>query len=212
MSFTPLELVGYAASILIAVSLMMSSILRLRIINLIGAVLFTIYGFAIRAYPVAVVNFFIVLIDLYYLRQMLTAREFFRLLPVSPDSEYLAFFLRFYEQEIQRFLPGFAFRPAPGQVIFFVLRNLVPAGLFIGEFEPPDRLLVRLDFVIPGYRDFKTARYVFEEQAAFFQSRDIQAVCSPPGSPAHRRYLERMGFAPQNDAGIYCLTIQTAHV
>jgi hypothetical protein len=59
------EIIGYVSSILIAISLMMSSILRLRIINLIGAVLFTIYGLGIRAYPVAAVNFLIVLIDLY---------------------------------------------------------------------------------------------------------------------------------------------------
>ena len=38
------EFIGYAASILVAFSLMMSSILKLRIINLIGAITFVIYG------------------------------------------------------------------------------------------------------------------------------------------------------------------------
>jgi hypothetical protein len=61
------EIIGYIASILVAVSLMMSSILKLRVINLIGAACFTVYGLLIDAYPVAVVNFIIVLIDLYYL-------------------------------------------------------------------------------------------------------------------------------------------------
>jgi hypothetical protein len=46
---------------------MMSNIKKLRWWNLIGAALFVAYGVAIGAYPVALVNFFIVLIDTYYL-------------------------------------------------------------------------------------------------------------------------------------------------
>lgn len=45
-----LELIGYSAYLLIAISLMMSSILRLRIINSLGAVTFVVYGLAIGAY------------------------------------------------------------------------------------------------------------------------------------------------------------------
>ncbi|WP_226565685.1 hypothetical protein [Shewanella chilikensis] len=61
------EWVGYLASVLVAISLMMSNIKKLRWWNLLGAVLFVAYGMAIAAYPVALVNFFIVLIDAYYL-------------------------------------------------------------------------------------------------------------------------------------------------
>lgn len=68
MSF---EMLGYMASVFVAVSLMMRSLVKLRVINLVGAVLFTVYGLVIAAYPVAVVNGFIVLVNLYYLRQSL---------------------------------------------------------------------------------------------------------------------------------------------
>ena len=63
-----LEMVGYTASVLVAISLMMRSLHKLRIINLSGSFLFTVYGFAIGAYPVAVLNAFIVLVNLFYLR------------------------------------------------------------------------------------------------------------------------------------------------
>jgi len=66
-SATIWEWVGYLASIVVAISLMMSNIKKLRWWNLIGAALFVAYGVAIDAYPVALVNFFIVLIDIYYL-------------------------------------------------------------------------------------------------------------------------------------------------
>ncbi|MCG9713898.1 YgjV family protein [Shewanella insulae] len=61
------EWVGYLASVVVAISLMMSNIKKLRWWNLIGAGLFVAYGLAIGALPVALVNFFIVLIDIFYL-------------------------------------------------------------------------------------------------------------------------------------------------
>src|SRR4028119_64267 len=100
-----LEIMGYVASVLVAVSLMMSSILRLRLINLVGSAAFTVYGVLIHAYPVAVVNLIIVLINLYYLRQMLGSREYFKLLRVQPGSEYLAAFLDFRRARGQRGRP-----------------------------------------------------------------------------------------------------------
>lgn len=208
------ELVGYLASILIAISLMMRSILRLRLLNLIGAVVFTIYGLLIQAYPVAAVNFFIVLIDLYYLYEIRSAREYFKLLEVAPGSDYLLYFLNFYRDEILRFLPGFEYQPEAYDLRFFVLRDLVPAGLVIGKIEPEAganrALRLALDFVIPGYRDFKSGKYVYQDQADFFRSRGIQRIYSRPGSPEHAAYLKRMGFTAERDAAgdtIYCLDV-----
>lgn len=189
-----LEAVGYLASILVAVSLTMTSILRLRIVNLVGSVCFTAYGALIGAWPVAAVNFAITLINLWHLAQIARAKEYFHLLEVQPSSEYLREFLRFHRAEIERFLPGFEARPAPGQVAFFVLRDMVPAGLFLAEPHGTDGLMVKADFVIPGYRDFKIGDFVFRENAQAFASRGVRTICSPPGSREHAHYLRRLGF------------------
>ena len=190
------EVIGYVASALVAISLMMSSILRLRLINLVGSAAFALYGVLIHAYPVAAMNGFIVLINIYYLYQMLRTREFFRLLSVEPDSQYLRQFLSFYDREIRRFIPGARHDPAAGDLTLFVLRDMVPAGLFIGRMEEGGRLCVTLDFVIPQYRDFKIGRYLFGEEREFFRSRGITEIVSEAGTPRHAAYLRRMGFAP----------------
>ena len=190
------ELIGYLASVLVAVSLMMSSLLKLRVINLGGAICFTVYGFVIHAYPVAAVNLFIVFINAYYLIEIFTAKEYFTVLETAHDSEYLQRFLGFYEKEIARFLPEFAFVPAEKQMIFFVLRNLVPAGVFIVEARPDGALFIALDFVIPGYRDFKIGQFLFAASAGLFEAKGFQKLYSLPGNPAHEKYLRRMGFAP----------------
>ncbi len=63
----PIEWVGYAASLFILISLTMTSIIKLRIINSIGCILFVIYGLNVHAYPVAISNALIILINIYNL-------------------------------------------------------------------------------------------------------------------------------------------------
>ena len=53
----PVEWFGYAASVVVAVSLLMSSLIKLRWINMVGSLMFTGYGLLIGAYPVALLNF-----------------------------------------------------------------------------------------------------------------------------------------------------------
>ena len=65
-----IEYVGYAASILIGISMFMKNMVKLRFINLIGCILFTTYGFIIKAYPVAIVNLVIAFTNIYYLYQL----------------------------------------------------------------------------------------------------------------------------------------------
>jgi hypothetical protein len=201
------EIIGYIASVLVAISLTMRSILRLRIINLVGAVFFTAYGLLIRAYPVAAVNAFIALINIYFLLQIFLSKEFFTLLEVRPDSAYLKEFLRFYEKDIQRFLPAFRPAYAPHEEVFFVLRNMVPAGVVIAERLDEQRLQVRLDYAIPGYRDLKVGRYVFVEQKDALRQKGFRQILSPAGAPQHSRYLRRMGFVPTPNPAEYCLNL-----
>ncbi|MGQ0600822.1 MAG: hypothetical protein ACT4QE_03895 [Anaerolineales bacterium] len=201
-----LEGLGYLASVLVAVSLMMRSILRLRIINLIGAVCFTVYGALIAAYPVAMVNFIIALINIYFLFQMTRAREQFALAEVRPVSDYLRQFLKFYASEIARFQPEFTHDPIRPQNVYFILRDMVPAGLIITEPREAGSAWITLDFVTPAYRDLRVADFLFRQNTRVFLSRGIATLYSAPGNAPHEAYLRRLGFVPANGAYRYDLT------
>jgi len=193
MQLNQIEIIGYLGSILVAISLMMKSLLRLRIINLIGALFFTTYGILLGAYPVAVLNGLIVGIDIYYLVQMLRQKDFFTFLEVSPKSEYLRAFVNFYKNDIAEIIPNYIYQIEDSLLCFFILRNMVPAGLFIATVEGKEAH-IKLDYVIPNYRDFGVARFIFEENAAFFRQRGIERFVSESGSEVHRKYLEKMEF------------------
>lgn len=194
-----LEFIGYLASILVATSLLMRSILRLRVINLVGAVTFVVYGALIGAYPVVAVNFVIVLINLYYLRQMLNRQEYFRLLEVSPDSDLLRDFLNFHKEDIVAILPGFEYSPTAEHMTYFVLRDMHPAGVFIAHPQDNHNLEIDLDYVVPGYRDFKTGQFIFEDNKEIFASRQIKSFSTPTRSKIHANYLEKLGFTVSAD-------------
>lgn len=70
MEMNMVEILGYAASIMVAISLMMKDIVRLRVLNFIGCALFTAYGLMIDAWPVVVTNGFIACVNIYFLAKM----------------------------------------------------------------------------------------------------------------------------------------------
>lgn len=65
-----IEIFGFAASVVVAVSLMMKNIVHLRVANMIGCAMFSAYGFAIGALPVGFMNAFIMLVNVYFLVKM----------------------------------------------------------------------------------------------------------------------------------------------
>ncbi len=79
------EIIGYFASLVVAISLMMNSVIKLRVFNLIGSLIFSIYGFLINSYPVAFLNLFISFVNIYYLYKMNKISEYFSILQVSYD-------------------------------------------------------------------------------------------------------------------------------
>ena len=55
-----IELLGYTATFFVAASFLFKSIVSLRTVNCIGAILFVIYGLVKQTYPVALLNIFLV--------------------------------------------------------------------------------------------------------------------------------------------------------
>ncbi|USD67991.1 hypothetical protein [Vibrio sp. SCSIO 43136] len=75
MEFNMVEILGYASSVMVAVSLMMKDIVLLRILNFIGCALFTTYGLMIDAMPVAATNGFIACVNVYFLAKLYSERK-----------------------------------------------------------------------------------------------------------------------------------------
>lgn len=204
MTFDLLEGLGYLASVLVAVSLMMTSVVRLRLINLAGSILFAVYGVLIDAIPVAALNALIAVVNVVFLVRISRREEAFSILAVDHDSAYLARFVEHHRDDILRYMPDFRIDEPGETVSVFVLRDLVPAGLFIAEPAGGSVMRVRLDYAIPAYRDLRIGRFLYRRLPGLLHTGPIRLV-TPAGAPAHDRYLERMGY--RREDGDYVLIL-----
>ena len=189
-----LEYIGFAASVIIALSMTMNSILKFRWINLIGAVTFSTYGFLIGALPVGILNGFIMGVDIYYLATIYGAKHYFETLEVRGDNKYLLRFLEFHREEIEHFFPGFVYKPEMNTVSFFVLRNMAVAGLVLAHRRENGELRVGLDYVVPQYRDYKNGKFVYDDLMQSLTGVGIQKIVAEANSPKHVKYLKKLGF------------------
>ncbi|MGE0431170.1 MAG: hypothetical protein AB7K09_06285 [Planctomycetota bacterium] len=190
------EIVGYAACLLVAVSMLMTSLWSLRWVNLVGSATFTVYGVLIVSWPVTLTNAFIALVNVWFLAQLARHREAFSLVPVGgADDPWLAEFLRVHGDDVRRFEPGFAVSSTMQGV--FILRNAVPAGLFVWEQVSEFEARICLDYVAPAWRDFRNAGYLYEQRANFLRQQGIWKLTAAPAVAQQTAYLKRFGFEQQ---------------
>ncbi len=194
------EWLGYVASVVVAISLTMTNIRRLRWINLIGAIAFTIYGTVLQLYPVMIVNGFIVGINIYYLVRISLTKDRFHLMPISWDTSiFLPRFVEFYAQDISKYFPDVDFEDLRQYSTIVITRNVVPVGLFIYERQEHGIIRIHLDYEIPMYRDYESSRYFFREFRSLMDKESFHTYISYCSVPIHERYLRRMKFTEDPD-------------
>lgn len=195
------ETLGWVASALVVLSLMATSVVRLRLIGLAASAAFIVYAVLIDSWPIVITNAVVAVIHVWRLRGLVELDEYFDVLPVQPDSAYLAYFCEFHRDDIRKFVPGYAYEPRDDQVAVFVLRNMVPAGVLIGV-RSGDRVEVLLDYAIPRYRDFKVGRFLYSAASGVFSDPEVRRVRAEAHTSRHRAYLKRMGFRTEGDTWV----------
>ncbi|MBS1272512.1 MAG: hypothetical protein MAGBODY4_01658 [Candidatus Marinimicrobia bacterium] len=193
------EGIGYLGSFLIAVSLTMNNIWRLRWANMIGAAVFTLYGVLISSYPIVLLNGFITAVDIFYLVKMTRTDDYFSMLNVQPDSVFLRKFYDYYKENIHRHSPHFHLNDISDANFVFILRNMIPVGLFVYEPREDGQIFIHLDYVIPDYRDLKNARYLFSVKTDDFREQGYERFVTKSSVDKHQQYLREMGFQPYED-------------
>jgi len=189
-----LDWIGYIASSIVLLSLLMKSVKRLRWINLAGALVFAVYGFLIGALPVGLMNGGIVMINIYYLYQMYARNDFFTLLESTNDTDYFNYFMQFHESSIVKYMDLPDDLSSEQHIKLYVLRNTVPAAVLVLKVIDQKHLQVLIDYATPAYRDFKTGLFVYDQQKDFFLQKGYEKLISTCSSQKHKKYLIRMGF------------------
>lgn len=202
MSFDWVEWFGYLASLVVLVSLTMTSIIKLRVINFIGCVLFAMFAYFIDSYPTMFMNIGIAGINIYFLWKIRTTKEQFTLITESVGSEYFDYFVSSYKSEIELQVSTSELKGA--DTAFYMLRNNSIAGVLVGNISPEGELSVLLDYVTPEYRDFKLAHYYYVSNPNVIKERGVKVLKAYATTPEHKEYLLKVGFhIVDENEGVY---------
>ena len=199
---TAVELIGYLGSALVVVSMLMTSVVRLRVINLMGSAIFTVYALLIKSYPTAVMNLFLVGINVYHLFRLLKAQKHYDLIAVDADNRYVAYLLEKNGDDIRTWFPEFVLPQGGDVVAYLVCCDSNPAGLFIGRSEGDGAIDVLLDYATPVYRDTTVGRYLHGKLAR----TGYKSLVFRANAPGHVGYMEKVGYR-KNSRGEYVLDL-----
>ena len=189
-----LEYIGYLASVIVLISLLMSSVKKLRWINLFGSLTFVIYGFLIKAYPIAILNIGTVSINIYFLIKMANTRSYFKILEIDKKSDYFDYFLELHKEDLSRFIDIDKIDIETADLRFYILRDIIPAGVFSGKRYDDHTLLIELDYVSPPYRDFSFGKYLYTQEKELFLNKGYNRLITLTDNKIHKDYLLKMGF------------------
>jgi len=195
MTETIASLVGYAASLLLAISLLVNNDLKFRWLNTWGCLAFIIYGFLIHAAPIILTNTILLLINAFYLVKIYRTNENFDLLAFKPGDELISKFLSFYQADIRDYFPEYDAGDGRDAISFVVLRDLVIANIFSATLLDDGTALVKINYTIPKYRDYKIGKFLFQKEKQFLLSHGIKRlVYTSVFNKKHETYLIKMGF------------------
>jgi hypothetical protein len=190
------EAIGWIGSVLLVVSLLQTRVLRLRVLNTVAGVVLIFYNAIIEVWPMVAMNVAIVIINLVFIGRLRSASQptGYTLLEVAPTDEYLRHLLRVHESDIRHFNPGFVYDPAATDAhAFLMLRGDETAGVVLLSGDGNGVARLHLDYVLPRYRDFSPAEYLFEG-SGWFAEHGFHEVVAPAQMHPNDPYLERLGF------------------
>ncbi|MBR0372907.1 MAG: YgjV family protein [Mogibacterium sp.] len=190
-----LELFGYLGSVVILVSMLMTSVVRLRVINMIGSVIFTTYAILIHSFPTAFLNGCLVLVNIYQLWRLRHTTRNYEVLRLDAGEGFAAWFVNLYRDDIRRYFPTFEPEQAVGAEGFAVFYENQAAGLLLGKRRGGD-FDILIDYATPAYRDCSVGTHLYSQLPACNVAR---LVCKT-GGPEHIPYMQKMGFTRIGDA------------
>ena len=192
-----IEAVGYLGSFLVLVSFLMVSVFKLRVVNSIGSIIFTVYALIIKSYPTAIMNMCLVLINVYYLVKMSrkTDNEY-DFIQTDVNDSLLKYAINKYREDIEKCFPGISLDFSTANCSYVVCHEGKPVGLMVGN-RHNDEMEIQLDYSVPEYRDFSIGKFLFSK----LPSEGIKTLIYRGSDEFHKDYLAKTGFV--NKGGYY---------
>lgn len=185
-----LEIIGYIGSALIVISMMMTSVLRLRLVNILGSGISICYAIAVKAYPVAFLNAFLIIVNVAKTVQLFRLEKSY-LMIVSKGADGLPQYLvQKYNKDILNFFPDFK-ELSDDDDVFILMNGDIATGITAGKIDENKNFNVKIDYTTPAYRDNSAGLYLYKEIGKLGCCKRVVFETS---SKNHEAYMYKIGF------------------
>ena len=192
-----IEAIGYCGSLLVLVSFLMTSVVKLRVVNTIGSFIFMVYALIIRSYPTAIMNLCLVVINIHNLRRLRgTESKTYDMIELDPEDSYLQYVLNKYKADILACFPLKSILPEETDKVYLVNCKDALAGITFGKLNG-SVFDISLDYATPSYRDCSVGRFLSEQLAA----SGINELRYSGPTENHEAYLKKLDYVEEN--GVY---------
>lgn len=191
-----LEIFGYIGSFLVVFSMLMSSVVKLRVINAIGSVVSGTYALICGAYPLVLMNGCLIVINVYNLYKLLKTEQQYDMVESKKEDALLGYFLEKYQEDIKKCFPDFSNDVAYDKA-YVVCCNGNPAGVLLGKEKEKGVIDIVLDYSIPTYRDCSVGTYLYSK----LSTQGIRTLeYRLADTEEHIAYMKKMGFVKGENA------------
>lgn len=197
------ELIGYTASLIIAVSMLMTSILKMRWMIFSGNMIFIVYGILIGAYPIIVLNGFNMVVNAYFIWQAYKLQGNYAVLPANLNAPMLERFLVYYANDIRKFFPDFQ-RFEKEDIVFLIVKGTAVISVAGFRKNHDGSCNVVLDYVANTHRNMKPGKLLFERENVF-ALLNTDTIFAESFHIRHTVYLHRMKFKPTENVNEFVL-------
>lgn len=184
-----IELFGYLGSVLVVVSMLMSSVIKLRIINIIGSTISGTYAFIIGSFPLVLMNTCLIIINVYNILKLKKESRKYEIVKGDTVDSFFKYFVDHYGDDIKNYFCDFEKDKVFGNTVYYVFCNEAPVGLFIGN-KRNDEVDIVLDYTVPAYRDCSVAKFLY----IAIKKDGINKLTIENPSEKHVLFLEKMNY------------------
>ena len=197
-----LEILGWAGSALLVVSVLQTRVMRFRVLNAVASAVLLAYNAAIQVWPMVGMNAVLVAINLWVIAGMVRRRHDARaydVVQVGVGEPYLTHVLARHAADIAQH------NRSPERVLdqaehaFLVTSGDALVGVVLSRAgRTADEQQVVLDYVLPPYRDFTPGEFVYRPGGPF-TAMGARRVVASPAMMRSEKYLDAVGFRPDGD-------------
>jgi hypothetical protein len=205
------EIMGYLASVLLAISLIVNNDLKFRWVNMFGCMSFIVYGILINAFPIILTNGILLLINLFYLVKIYRTKENFDMVECVAGGQMISKFIQFHHKDVRNYFPAFNAADTSYDISFVVLRDMVIANLFVAKSAGDGNAEVKINYTVPKYRDYKVGRFIFDQEKKYLVAKGVKKIVyTEIHNPQHASFLKVMGFEEEMYNGKLCMVKKIA--